>query len=144
MAAASRKNKKRCSHAIIRLSILQGREFKRLVTFENQESVICHWGRASFFSRRSPCVSLPLTDSQGWEFVLVETEYIFCLLGYTCRVLSLLPLDSTDTLRFSLAVSRWRRRGTNLCASVSFHPCLCVCVCVCVCVSARTGPTCIL
>lgn len=119
------RNKKKCSQAIIRLSILRGHEFKRLVTFENQESVRCHWGRASFFSRRSPWVSSLLTDSLGWEFVLVETEYIFCLLGYTWRVLSSLPLDSTDTLRFSLAVSRWWRRGTSLCASLCSHPCLC-------------------
>lgn len=69
------------------------------------------------------CVSPQLTDSQGWEFVLVETEYIFCLLGYTWCVLSSLPLDSTDTLRFSLAVSRWWRRATSLCAQVCFCAC---------------------
>lgn len=36
------RNKKKRSQAIIRLSILRGQKFKRLVTFENQESVMCH------------------------------------------------------------------------------------------------------
>lgn len=73
------------------------------------------------------CVSPPLTDSSGWEFVLVETVYIFCLLGFTWCVLSSLPLDSTDTLRFSLAVSRWRRRATSLCAWACSLACLRAC-----------------
>lgn len=73
------------------------------------------------------CVSPPLTDSSGWEFVLVETEYIFCLLGFTWCVLSSIPLDSTDTLRFSLAVSRWRRRATSLCAWACSLACLRAC-----------------
>lgn len=38
-----------------------------------------------------------------------QTDYIFFLLGYTWCVVSFLALDHTDTLRFSLAVSRWWR-----------------------------------
>lgn len=72
------------------------------------------------------CVSPSLTDSWGCKSELVETEYIFCQLGYTWCVLFSLALDSTDTLRFSLAVSRWWRKGTSLCAQVLF-PCLPVC-----------------
>lgn len=56
--------------------------------------------------------------------------------------MSPLPLDSTDTLRFSLAVSRWWRKGDKLgCAQVCFHACLCVylhCINLCtVCISWR-------
>lgn len=68
-------------------------------------------GLLSFLVDPLVCLSPPLTDSKEWEFVLVEIEYIFCLLAYTWCVLSSLPLDSTDTLRFSLAVSRWWRTG---------------------------------
>lgn len=42
MAAAAKENKKKRSQAIIRVSVLRGQKFKRLVTFENQESVMCH------------------------------------------------------------------------------------------------------
>lgn len=71
------------------------------------------------------CVSPSLTDSWGCKSELVETEYIFCQLGYTWCVLFSLAMDSTDTLRFSLAVSRWWRKGTSLSSQVCFHAFLC-------------------
>lgn len=83
------RDKRKRSRAIIRLSVLRGQKFKRLVTFENQESVMCHWGRASFFSRRSPCVCplYWLTARGGslcwWRqntsFVCLVVHGVFCL-----------------------------------------------------------------
>lgn len=132
------------------LRLCGARNSKGLSLFENQEECDVSLRKGFFLLPSIPSCASPLpTDSQGWECVLVETEDIFCLPGYTRCVLSPPAPDGADTLRFSLAVSRWRRRRRR--AHVSFPslrtaPTLCtactsrrayMCPPACVCVNGR-------
>lgn len=135
------KETRRRSNAII---IMRGQQCKRL---EKNKSVVCS---ISFFSCLSPCVHARvcvcvcslLTDSWEWKFVFLETEYIFCLLGYTWCVLSFLALDHTDTLRFSLAVSRWWREGCGRAGAHAHTPTQVSLWCLSSCFGICTSPTC--
>ena len=118
------RNKKKRSQAIIRLSILWGQKFKRRVTFENQESVMCHWGRASFFSRWSPCV-WPSADWQQGMGVCVGGDRIHLLSAWLYMVCFVFAsLGQHWHIEVFISRKQVTGRGASLCAWVCFYACL--------------------